>query len=149
MRTAVILTHKFVEYIPENLDERTLYVSIPYATVVHKCCCGCGREVVTPLSPAAWSLSFNGESISLDPSIGNWALPCQSHYWIRSSRAEWASRWSAERIAGGREYEALRRNRHADSVPATESSNTPSYTTGKRHNTRRSTVWWKPQTWFR
>jgi hypothetical protein len=78
------ITHKFVEYIPayEELKEDTLYISISYCTAVHKCFCGCGNEVVTPISPNDWKLTFDGKTISLYPSIGNFAFPCQSHYWI-------------------------------------------------------------------
>jgi hypothetical protein len=59
-----------------------LYVSPGYATVTHLCCCGCGAEVVTPLSPTDWKLTFDGVAISLSPSVGNWSLPCRSHYFI-------------------------------------------------------------------
>ena len=45
------LGHEFVEGIPERLEEGVLYVSILYATAMHLCACGCGREVVTPLTP--------------------------------------------------------------------------------------------------
>lgn len=86
------ITHEFVEYIPEQLTEGVVYVSIPFRTVVHRCCCGCGLEVVTPLSPTKWTLSFDGQAISLTPSIGNWSFPCQSHYWIRGNRVEVARR---------------------------------------------------------
>src|SRR4051812_41915563 len=89
MRPHTVLTHEFVEYVPENLEERTLYVSVKFKTVLHKCCCGCGREVVTPLSPTGWKLTFDGETISLRPSIGSWNLPCQSHYWIEDNTARW------------------------------------------------------------
>lgn len=102
MRRRTTLTHEFVEYIPEKLAEGTVYVCVPFATVVHKCCCGCGSEVVTPLSPADWTLSFDGESISLNPSIGNWSYPCQSHYWIRNNKVTWARRWSRSEIEAGR-----------------------------------------------
>jgi len=71
MRQEKPLTHEFVEFIPDVLKDGTLCVSMEYATVVHKCCCGCGKEVVTPLSPTDWNLIFNGKTISLDPSIGN------------------------------------------------------------------------------
>jgi hypothetical protein len=84
------------------MEERVLYVSIPFATVMHLCCCGCGNQVVTPLSPADWELSFDGESISLAPAVGNGSFPCQSHYWIRNDRAEWAPKWSPQQIAAGR-----------------------------------------------
>jgi hypothetical protein len=99
-RTAI--KHEFVEFIPDALEEGTLYVSVPYATAVHKCCCGCGREVVTPLSPTDWELRFDGRTVSLYPSIGSWALPCQSHYWIRRNRVIWARRWSFDEIERGR-----------------------------------------------
>ncbi len=97
-----ILAHDFVEFIPEVLKEGTLYVSMKYATVAHKCCCGCGREVVTPLSPTDWRLIFDGKSISLDPSIGNWGFDCKSHYWIVRSRVKWARRWSQKLIDAAR-----------------------------------------------
>jgi hypothetical protein len=56
------LTHEFVEFIPDHhqLQDGIVYVSIQYATAVHKCCCGCGEEVVTPLSPTSWQMTFDG-----------------------------------------------------------------------------------------
>ncbi len=106
MTPEIVLTHRFVCAIPEVLEERTVYVSIEFATAVHKCCCGCGREVVTPLSPMDWSLVFDGETVSLDPSVGNWNLPCRSHYWIRRNRVYWARGWSREQIEAGRTADA-------------------------------------------
>ncbi len=93
---------EFVRHIPEALAAGTIYVSVDFATVVHRCCCGCGNQVVTPLSPTDWTLTFDGESISLDPSIGNWSFPCRSHYWIRRSRVRWARDWSEEQIEAAR-----------------------------------------------
>ena len=66
--------HEFVEFIPSTLNDGVLYISIPYATAVHKCCCGCGEKVVTPLTPTDWSLTFDGLTASLSPSIGNWGF---------------------------------------------------------------------------
>jgi hypothetical protein len=111
-RPDIHLKHVFVESAPDELDGHTLYVSLQYASVIHRCCCGCGREVVTPLSPTDWSLTFDGVSISLWPSIGNWNSPCRSHYWIENSRVHWASNWSDERISRGRAAEALARVRY-------------------------------------
>jgi len=93
---------EFVTYIPDVVKEGVLYISITYATATHKCACGCGEMVVTPISPTDWSLTWNGESVSLDPSIGNWSLPCQSHYWIMENRVVWARRWSVSEIGAGR-----------------------------------------------
>jgi Family of unknown function (DUF6527) len=83
------LQHRFVEFLPEKLEAGTLYISMQYATASHKCCCGCGRDVVTPISPTDWQLMFDGKTISLKPSIGNWSYPCRSHYWIKGNRVVW------------------------------------------------------------
>lgn len=96
------LRPEFVEHIPEELEAGVIYVSTTFATAIHSCCCGCGREVVTPLSPTDWAITYDGQSIWLDPSIGNWSFDCQSHYWIERSQVRWAPRWSRERIALGR-----------------------------------------------
>lgn len=105
MTRQLILAHEFVKAIPDELEEYTLYVSVDYATAVHKCCCGCGREVVTPLSPTDWTLIYDGMSISLSPSIGNWSFECRSHYWIRKSEVEWERQWSNGRIKAGRKHD--------------------------------------------
>ena len=65
MKRETTLTHEFVEYIPQDLKDATVYVSIPFATAAHRCCCGCGKEVVTPISPTDWQLTFDGETISV------------------------------------------------------------------------------------
>ena len=114
MKRDVILTHEFVEYIPDDLTDGIIYVSIPFATAVHKCCCGCGCEVVTPLSPTDWKLIFDGMSISLEPSIGNWSFRCESHYFIRHNRAVWAPRWSQEQIIAGRAHDRFLKERYYD-----------------------------------
>ena len=72
---------------PERLEPDVIYVSLRFSLVSHQCACGCDEEVVTPLSPRDWQLIFNGESVSLYPSIGNWSFPCRSHYWIDQNRA--------------------------------------------------------------
>lgn len=93
------LRPEFVETIPETLDPGVLYISVRYATASHLCACGCGQGVVTPIRPTDWSLTWNGESVALRPSIGNWALPCRSHYWVREGgRIEWAPAWSKKMV---------------------------------------------------
>jgi len=76
------LQYKFVELIPDEIEPGTIYITLEYCTAIHKCICGCGNEVVTPISPNDWKLTFDGKSISLYPSIGNWRFPCRTHYWI-------------------------------------------------------------------
>lgn len=80
---------EFVEFIPENLKPGVLYISIEYSTASHLCPCGCGQMVITPIQPTQWSLTWDGESVSLYPSIGNWGFFCKSHYWIRKNRIIW------------------------------------------------------------
>jgi hypothetical protein len=64
-----LLEHRFIEEIPEVKEEGVLYVSMEHCVAIHKCICGCGNDVVTPIDPSAWKLTFNGEAISLHPSI--------------------------------------------------------------------------------
>jgi hypothetical protein len=107
-----VLRHEFVEFIPDDLREGTIYVSMRFATVIHKCCCGCGREVVTPLSPTDWKLIYDGKTISLTPSIGNWSFDCQSHYWISHNTVRWATRWSQTEIDSGRAHDRIAKKRY-------------------------------------
>lgn len=106
--------HEFVEFIPLELKEGVLYISIQYATAVHKCACGCGNTVVTPLKPApvGWQILFDGKTVSLMPSIGNWQFPCRSHYWIKSDKVRWARAWTPEEVAAGRQREARDHERY-------------------------------------
>lgn len=110
--TTKTFKHRFVEFIPEVLDEGVLYVSVTYTTAIHKCACGCGREVVTPLSPTFWRMTFDGETISLSPSIGNWSYRCRSHYWIERSRVRWAPAWTDIEIEEARREDEEMRARY-------------------------------------
>jgi hypothetical protein len=100
-----VLSHQFVYSFPEVLEEATLYVSIEFATAAHLCCCGCGQEVITPFSPTDWRMIFNGEAISLEPSIGNWSFPCRSHYFLKRNKVVWASNMLPEDIEAGRAFD--------------------------------------------
>jgi hypothetical protein len=88
----------FVDHIPEQLADGTLYIAIQFGSILHRCCCGCGFEVVTPLSPTQWRMIYDGQTVSLEPSIGNWNFPCRSHYWIRRNQIQWARAWSQQEI---------------------------------------------------
>lgn len=90
---------QFSDFIPDKLEEGVLYISERYKTASHKCACGCGEEVVTPLSPVEWQLHKEGGRVSLHPSIGNWNYACRSHYWIRRNAIQWAGSINARQIA--------------------------------------------------
>jgi hypothetical protein len=104
-------TLEFVDSIPvaDAMAPGILYVSMKYATVSHKCACGCGLEVVTPLSRTDWSLQYDGESVSLHPSIGSWGFPCQSHYWIKHNAVRWAPKWTRAQIDAERQLDRVRK----------------------------------------
>ena len=80
-----------------------------YATAIHNCACGCGNRVVTPFSPTDWSLTYDGETVTLYPSVGNWNFPCRSHYWIRNSKIIPVPAWSDREIKEGRKNDTKRK----------------------------------------
>lgn len=145
MKRPIVLAHQFVKAIPNELQERTLYVSMDYATVAHKCCCGCGRQVVTPLSPTDWKFIYDGEAISLSPSIGNWSFECRSHYWINKSTVRWAGQWSKEQIEAGRAHNRRAKERHYAGVDgASQGAGSPA------RDTSRKGFWsWLSRLWSR
>jgi len=96
---------EFVEFIPEVIEPGILYISIPYATASHKCACGCGELVVTPIKPLDWELTWDGESVTMYPSIGNWSFSCQSHYFIKKNRIVWSYKMSEDEINFGRKMD--------------------------------------------
>jgi len=96
------LEHRFVTHVPRDLEAGVLYISMDYATAVHACCCGCGERVVTPFTPTDWRLTFDGESVTLHPSIGNWNQNCRSHYVIRQNRVLQAGPWSPAQVEAER-----------------------------------------------
>lgn len=85
-----VIEPRNVDAIPQSLEDGVLYVCERYGIATHKCCCGCGEEVITPLNSAEWSIVRQGARVSLFPSIGNWSFPCRSHYWIKGNRVVWA-----------------------------------------------------------
>jgi len=101
------LEHRFMQYIPRLLEPGVLYISIEFATAAHKCCCGCDEHIVTPLTSHDWSLTFDGETVSLWPSIGNWNYACRSHYIIKRNRVVEARPWRDDEITAGRQKDRL------------------------------------------
>ena len=106
------LKHQFVEFMPDVIQEGVIYISLEYKSVIHRCACGCGKEVNTPLHPTGWKMSYDGESISLKPSVGNWSFDCKSHYWITNNKVEWSMKWSDDTIREVRAFEDFEREEY-------------------------------------
>lgn len=105
-----------VDLAPKELEEGVLYVSQKYKTAVHKCCCGCGEKVVTPLSPAHWQVRIANGAATLHPSIGNWGMACKSHYWIKNNRVVWAGKFSEAKIESVRKRDSADQRQHINRV---------------------------------
>ena len=76
--------------IPVKLEEGVLYVCLDCNVVIHLCPCGCGEKIVIPLGKgdACWQFKFDN-GCSLFPSIGNYQIPCKSHYYITNNKVKW------------------------------------------------------------
>ncbi len=143
MRPEIVITPQFVEYIPDDLADNTIYVSMPYAVAIHKCPCGCGNRVVTPFSPTDWKLIFDGKTITLHPSLGNWSFACQSHYWIRNNKVRWAGQWTQEEIAAGRARDSLAKNKYYGTADAATAVGIQEDTASVKPSKRGRGVWTK------
>lgn len=145
-------TFQFFEFIPKMLDEGVLYVSMTYATASHRCFCGCGKKVVTPLSPTDWWLTFDGDTVSLDPSIGNWSYPCRSHYILHNNRVRWAGPMSASEIRAVRTRDAMDKQhyyaRGHQAGPATPMQQHEVPTALPERLAERRSVWERIQDWW-
>ena len=81
---------EFVDKIPSNLKDGILYVCISCNVIVHRCACGCGERTITPIDKKyGWVMKYDGQAITLRPSIGNFSIPCRSHYYITDNNVEW------------------------------------------------------------
>ena len=81
---------EFVDEIPEEIDEGYLYLCLPYNAVIHKCACGCGEIISTPLDKKhGWIMQYDGETVTLSPSVGNGSYKCRSHYFIQRNSIVW------------------------------------------------------------
>lgn len=105
-----------VKYLPRELSPAVLYVSEEYKVTGHLCACGCGSKVVVPLGPAEWTFSETAGRPTMRPSIGNWQLPCRSHYVIRDGKIEWGDTWSEAAVLAGRRAEEARREAYYASL---------------------------------
>ena len=88
---------EFVDKIPSKLAFGILYVCINCNVIVHKCACGCGEKTVTPIDKKyGWIMKYDGQTITLRPSIGNFNMRCKSHYYITDNRIEWLEEYKLE-----------------------------------------------------
>ena len=97
----------WVEDMAEVMTPGRVYISPKHRLTEHLCACGCGAEVSLPLGRTEWRIEYDGDTISIRPSIGNWRLPCRSHYVIRENRTVWCSAWTVEEAASGRRQDRL------------------------------------------
>lgn len=115
---------EFADFIPDALEPGVLYLALEFGAVMHLCASGCGERISTPLHPAQWSMRFDGESVSLSPSIGS-GLDCGSHYWIRDGAVVWAPTMTKEQFAQGRARDVSDARRHFGEEVAAMSPTTP------------------------
>lgn len=101
-----------VHYMPKELKPNILYVSEEFGAAAHLCPCGCGTKIRTPLGPTDWTLYQTRNGPTLRPSIGNWQLSCQSHYWITEGKIVWSNKWTSDQIDAGYHAEEVRRNNY-------------------------------------
>lgn len=139
------LEHHFVRHLPDVLEPGLLYISMEYATASHLCCCGCGEEVVTPFAPAQWKMTFDGETVSLHPSVGNWLLRCRSHYVIHHGNVIEAGPWSDEQIAAGLAHDKATRAAMFEKI----GSRSPTAAAPDPMPVSKKSIWSKLKAWFR
>lgn len=92
MRTLkrVAVTFEKVDYMPSvsEMKDGVIYISDKYAISGHKCLCGCGELTIMPISPGEWNYQIDESNrLSIRPSVGNYQLPCKSHYIIQKGGA--------------------------------------------------------------
>jgi len=112
---------RFVDRVPSEIEEGVIYISTSVNTAVHLCPCGCGTEIVTPLDPSEWNFTYDGETISLHPSVGVWGAECKSHYWIKKNNIEWSRTYTDKEIEEVRNQERTENDDYYDQLKNEES----------------------------
>ena len=136
------IQHEFVNLTPKSLEEGVLYVSVEYGSAIHKCFCGCGIKVATPFTPTDWKLTFDGDTVSLWPSVGNWDLPCRSHYVIKRNFVHWAGDMTQEEIKGGRDTDRRRKAAYYGGMPL-DSAAAPLPEPVALPSMKKPSIWWR------
>lgn len=103
---------KFVDRVPSEIEEGIIYISTSVNTAIHLCPCGCKTEIVTPIDPSEWNFTYDGETITLHPSVGVWGAECKSHYWIRKNNIEWSRTYTDKEIDEVRKLERAENNQY-------------------------------------
>jgi hypothetical protein len=80
-----------VEFMPPHADMvlGVLYYSERFKLAIHLCACGeCRQKTVTPIDAVTgWMLNPDGPTLT--PSIGNFQMPCKSHYFVTAGKVVW------------------------------------------------------------
>lgn len=127
----VAIRPKYVQHVPDQLEEGVLYISERFRICSHLCACGCKEEVVTPLSQAEWRLFRDGELVSLLPSVGNWNYDCKSHYFIEQNGIRWLPKLSVQRIKRVQQKDAFDLKRMLDQGTDGQKKDIPRTPNGK------------------
>lgn len=101
----------FVKNLPNTLEDGVLYISMEYRISRHLCCCGCGESIDIMFSPTDWQLIYDGPTVSIEPSIGNWSYSCQSHYYITKNNVIKMPKWKQGKINKNRKQDIENKNR--------------------------------------
>lgn len=109
----VVLT---VISMPLTLQEGILYVSLENEVVGHLCPCGCGSKVLIRIGKAGWDYIEDQGKVTIFPSLGNWELPCRSHYWIRKNKIKWAGNWTDEEIEESRQSDIEKKRQYFEDL---------------------------------
>ena len=115
-RVLVNIRLQLVRFMPKELEQGVLYVSEEFGAAAHRCACGCGAKIRTPLGPTEWSVEETSAGPTLRPSVGNWQQACQSHYLITRGEVMWVRSWTSEEIADGRRREEDRRREYYEAL---------------------------------
>lgn len=86
-------------------------------------------------------MTFDGETVSLRPSIGNWTLKCRSHYVIDRGKVIEAGPWSDEQVEAERRRDRTAKAHFYGQTPKVEPSVQPGLPKAKLGFWRRLWDW--------
>ncbi len=78
----------------KDMEEAKVYISKRFWVAIHMCLCGCRSKTVMPIDciidgkDHGWKLIEEKDGkVSFTPSVGNFQIPCKSHYIITKNIA--------------------------------------------------------------